>query len=124
MEAFDNLPPIVMLVLGFVLIAWLVLVFLVPFMIEGIRQSSRKAHEELMEMNAKLDRLNALLAQRGAAAHGGERIDPGHGRKQAAARAEPTIPDAPESRGRREPTISETQVRHGGRTKRREPTVR
>ena len=109
MESFENLPPIVVLVLGFVLIAWLVLVFLVPFMIESIRQSSRKTHEELADMNAKLDRLNALLAQGGP---------------PKASRAEPTIPEPPEGRKRREPTISEPAVRQGGRGNRREPIVR
>jgi len=109
MEAFENLPPIVVLLLGFVLIAWLVLVFLVPFMIESIRQSARKAHDELVEMNAKLDRLNALLSR--------SRPD------TAAGRAEPAIPDEP--RGRREPTISEPTVRPPkGPRNRREPIVR
>jgi|SRR5690606_7845311 len=109
MEAFENLPPIVVLLLGFVLIAWLVLVFLVPFMIESIRQSARKTHDELVEMNAKLDRLNALLS---------------HGRREAApSRPEPTVPDEP--RGRREPTISEPAVRPAkGPRNRREPIVR
>jgi hypothetical protein len=115
MESFENLPPIVVLVLGFVLIAWLVLVFLVPFMIESIRQSARKTHEELADMNAKLDRLSSLLAQGGHSGQGG---------RAKGSRAEPTIPEPPEGRGRREPTISETAVRQGGRTNRREPTVR
>ncbi|HEX6994215.1 MAG TPA: hypothetical protein VF339_08720 [Gammaproteobacteria bacterium] len=110
MDVFENLPPIVVLVLGFVLIAWLVLVFLVPFMIEGIRQSARKSHEELVEMNAKLDRLNALLSQGRPAARAGY--------------AEPTVPDPPEPRGRREPTISEPAVHPSGSRNRREPIVR
>lgn len=110
MDAFENLPPIVVLVLGFVLIAWLVLVFLVPFMVESIRQSTRKTLEELVEMNAKLDRLNALLAQTGA--------------RPASGRVEPSVPDAPETRGRREPTIGEPSVRPGGSRNRREPIVR
>jgi hypothetical protein len=111
MEALQNLPPIVGLILGFIAIAWLVLVFLVPFMIEGIRQSTRKTYEELAEMNDKLDRLNALLT---------------HGRAPANARgrAEPPASDAPEPRGRKEPTISETAVRQTGRRERREPVVR
>jgi hypothetical protein len=112
MESFENLPPIVVLVLGFVLIAWLVLVFLVPFMIESIRQSARKTHEELADMNAKLDRLNALLAHGGSAPSKAGRAEP------------PPISEPPETRGRREPTISETAVRQGGRSNRREPTVR
>jgi len=108
MDALQNLPPIVMLVLGFIGLVWLVLVFLVPFMVEGIRQSAKKTHEELVEMNAKLDRLNALLAQGRAVQAGGE---PG-----GAASAEP--------RGRREPTISETPVPPIARRERREPIVR
>ena len=122
MDVFENLPPIVALVLGFVLLVWLVLVFLVPFMIEGIRQSARKSHEELVDRNAKLDRLNALLSQRGAV--------------PAAGRVEPPVPGTPETResrdtrGRREPTISEPAVRPEGQRKppgprnRREPIVR
>lgn len=109
MDVFDNLPPIVVLVLGFVLIAWLVLVFLVPFMIESIRQSARKTHEELVELNTKLDRLNALLASRAATP---------------TSYAEPTVPEKPEPRGRREPTISEPAVRPSGSRNRREPIVR
>ena len=107
MDALQNLPPIVMLALGFIGLVWLVLVFLVPFMVEGIRQSAKKTHEELVEMNAKLDRLNALLAQGRAARAGGET-----GAAQAA-----------EPRGRREPTISETPV-PPARRERREPIVR
>ncbi len=137
MEAFENLPPIVVLLLGFVLVAWLVLVFLVPFMIEGIRQSVRKTHDELVATNEKLDQLNALMAH-------------AVGRSAAAPRrAEPAPPRAPEPRapretrepphggevreprenrppprGRREPTISEPTVGSGGSRNRREPTVR
>ena len=106
MEALQNLPPIVALVLGFIGLAWLVLVFLVPFMIEGIRQSARKTHEELAEMNAKLDRLNALLAHARATAASGD------------------VGAVHEPRGRREPTISDTPVPAGGRRERREPIVR
>ena len=109
MDVFERLPPIVVLVLGFVLIAWLVLVFLVPFMVESIRQSARKTHEELVELNAKLDRLNALLAQG----------------RTVTRDAEPVIVDKPEPRGRREPTISsEPTVRPSGSRTRREPIVR
>ncbi len=110
MEALQTLPPIVALVLGFIGLVWLVLVFLVPFMIEGIRQSAKKTHEELIEMNAKLDRLNALLAQA----------------RPAPASIETDAPRAAERepRGRREPTISETPVPSGARRTRREPIVR
>ncbi|SRR5690606_5418197 len=108
MDVFEKLPPIVVLVLGFLLIAWLVLVFLVPFMIESIRQSTRKTHEELVELNTKLDRLNSLLSQ---------------GRTPIRD-AEPALPEKPEPRGRREPTISEPAVRPTGSRNRREPIVR
>jgi|GEM_PF-1879613 hypothetical protein len=122
MDVFENLPPIVALVLGFVLLVWLVLVFLVPFMIEGIRQSARKTHEELVDLNAKLDRLNALLLQRAGPPPAG--------------RVEPPLPstaetrDGRDTRGRREPTIGEPTVRAegsrkpGGSRNRREPIVR
>lgn len=115
----QNLPPIVALVLGFIGLAWLVLVFLVPFMIEGIRQSTRKTHEELAELNQKLDRLNNLLTQNrssGSSAPGGEIRAP-RGKTDDESRDEP--------RGRREPTISETAVPPAsGRGSRREPIVR
>lgn len=111
MDELLNLPPIVALVLGFIGLAWLVLVFLVPFMIEGIRQSTRKTYEELVELNQKLDRLNGLLAQG----------------RVSAPRDELRFPEETdiEPRGRREPTISETAVPpSGGRGNRREPIVR
>ena len=112
----QNLPPIVALVLGFIGLAWLVLVFLVPFMIEGIRQSTRKTHEELAELNQKLDRLNNLLTQNRSSAPGGE---------IRAARGETDDEPRDEPRGRREPTISETAVPPAsGRGSRREPIVR
>lgn len=133
MEALQSLPPVVALVLGFIGLVWLVLVFLVPFMIEGIRQSTRKTHEELAEMNARLDRLNALLARRGAPAAHGDAPDFGpaaHGRGKFADDApEPRRRREPadagtEPRKRREPTISETEVRPSGQRNRREPIVR
>jgi hypothetical protein len=114
MQALQNLPPIVALVLGLVLLAWLVLVFLVPFMIEGIRQSARKTHEELAEMNLKLDRLNATLMQNPPAAD-----------RRPSARAEAHAPAEAETRGRREPTISDTgAVPTSRRRDRREPIVK
>jgi F0F1-type ATP synthase membrane subunit b/b' len=115
MEALQNLPPIVALLLGLVLLAWLVLVFLVPFMIESIRQSTRKTHEELAEMNQKLDRLNAALMHRMPDRAAMTRAEPAAGREAVR---------EPEGRGRREPTISETDFKHSQRRERREPIVK
>ena len=114
MEALQDFPPIVALLLGLVLLAWLVLVFLVPFMIEGIRQSTRKTYEELAAMNEKLDRLNAALTRGVPADMGG-----------APPRGEPrtTTPGRTEPRARREPTISDTSPGRDPRD-RREPVVR
>ena len=61
MEILQSLPPLVTLVLGLLLVVWLVLFLLVPFMLESIRSWTRKNHAELAEMNQKLDRLTALL---------------------------------------------------------------
>jgi len=111
MQALESLPPIVALILGLVLLAWLVLVFLVPFMIEGIRQSTRKTHEELAEMNRKLDRLSSALT------HGAPPVD-------RPPRSEPRADREPAPRTRREPTISETDLKQGQQRNRREPVVR
>jgi hypothetical protein len=64
MEILTNLPPAVTLVLSLLLLAWLVLLLLVPFMIESIRTSSRKTYHEVAELNKKLDRLIVMLAER------------------------------------------------------------
>lgn len=114
MDALQNLPPIVALVLGLVLLAWLVLVFLVPFMIEGIRQSTRKTYEELVDMNEKLDRLTAALHRNAAAAAA----------HPPAAGPEPRAAPSDEPRRRREPTISDTEFKQDPRRQRREPVVR
>jgi hypothetical protein len=66
MEILDNLPPAIGLVLALLLVVWLVLALLVPFMIESIRTSSRRSSTELEEINDKLGRVVALL-QRSAA---------------------------------------------------------
>ena len=63
-EILDNLPPAVMLVLALLLVVWLVLLLLVPFMIESIRGWTRKSHGQLEQLNAKVDRLVTLLEQR------------------------------------------------------------
>src|SRR5690606_9937128 len=81
-----------------------------PFMIESIRQSARKTHEELVDLNAKLDRLNALLSQGAASAPAG--------------RPEPGGPETTTPRGRRGPASPDPPARPGGPRKRREPTGR
>lgn len=97
LEILDTLPPAVMLVLTLLLLVWLVLLLLVPFMIEGIRGATRKTYLEMQELNKKLDRLILLLEEQN---RGGmpSRVDTLY------------APDldvrSPEARGvRREPTI-------------------
>jgi hypothetical protein len=63
-EILDNLPPAVMLVLALLLVVWLVLLLLVPFMIESIRGWTRKSHAELAQLNKKVDQLIVLLEER------------------------------------------------------------
>ncbi|HVS23799.1 MAG TPA: hypothetical protein VMU03_08770 [Gammaproteobacteria bacterium] len=89
MDTLANLPPTVLVVLAVLLAVWLILLLLVPFMIEGIRTSTRKATLQLGELNQKVDKLIALL----------ERDDAPSARP-----AEPR-PDRTE-RARKEPTIS------------------
>jgi predicted PurR-regulated permease PerM len=64
MDTLQSLPPVILLVLGLLLIVWLILFLLVPFMLESIRSWSRKTYHELTEMNKKLDRLTMLLDDR------------------------------------------------------------
>jgi hypothetical protein len=64
MEIIDTLPPAVTLVLSLLLLIWLVLLLLVPFMIESIRGWSRRSYRELEEINRKLDLLTTLLGER------------------------------------------------------------
>ena len=61
MDNFANLPATVQLVLAVLLAVWLALLLLVPFMIESIRNSSRKSRAQLELLNQKLDRLIDLL---------------------------------------------------------------
>jgi hypothetical protein len=63
-EILDNLPPAVLLVLALLLVVWLVLLLLVPFMIESIRGWTRKSYVQLEQLNAKIDRLVVLLEER------------------------------------------------------------
>jgi hypothetical protein len=97
MQILDSLPPAVTLVLALLLLAWLVLLLLVPFMIESIRTSSRKSYYELVELNKKIDRLIVLLAERDAALRS-ERPDfdlfesrPANDPRPVRSRKEPTI---------------------------------
>jgi hypothetical protein len=121
MQIFEGVPSAFLLILALILLIWLVLVFLVPFMVEGIRSSSRKTCDELREMNEKLDRLTALLADQARLSRTG--VAPGSATSQTeagpAARKPAPTPPAPERRPatgpqpdaptkRREPTISDT----------------
>jgi hypothetical protein len=66
MDVIDSLPPLVILVLGLLLVIWLVLFLLVPFMLESIRSWTRRSHGELAEINRKLDRIATLLDDQSA----------------------------------------------------------
>ena len=72
MAILENLPPIVTLVLALLLVVWLVLALLVPFMIESIRSSTRRTSIELKELNEKVDRLLLVLQKGAAPAHAEE----------------------------------------------------
>ena len=98
MEILDNLPPAVTLVLALLLLAWLVLLLLVPFMIESIRSSTRKSHFELVELNKKVERLIVMLAERDAELRS-ER--PAFDLFESS-----PADDSPPPRSRKEPTIS------------------
>ena len=91
MDNISNLPPAVLLGLTVLLAVWLVLLLLVPFMIESIRGSTRKAHLQLELLNRKIDKLIALLDR-----HDAQTVrtgEPQDARPQSAERArkEPTI---------------------------------
>jgi len=60
-DNFANLPATVQLVLAVLLVVWLALLLLVPFMIESIRNSSRKTRAQLELLNQKMDRLIDIL---------------------------------------------------------------
>ena len=108
MEAFANLPPAVTLVLALLLLVWLVLLLLVPFMIESIRGSARKTYLELEALNEKLDRLITLLdaRDRGAA----QQIHSPPAEPRPNGEDEPRVEERPRAerveRLRKEPTIS------------------
>jgi hypothetical protein len=60
-DNFANLPATVQIVLAVLLAVWLALLLLVPFMIESIRNSSRKTRAQLELLNQKMDRLIETL---------------------------------------------------------------
>jgi hypothetical protein len=66
MDVLESLPPLVTLVLGLLLVVWLVLFLLVPFMLESIRSWTRRSHAELADINKKLDRIATLLDDQSA----------------------------------------------------------
>jgi hypothetical protein len=86
-DNFANLPATVQLVLALLLAVWLALLLLVPFMIESIRNSSRKTRAQLELLNQKMDRLIDIL----------ERAEPTRAAERRTQHAE---------RARKEPTIS------------------
>jgi len=88
MDNLANLPAAVQIVLAVLLVVWLALLLLVPFMIESIRNSSRKSRAQLELLNQKMDRLIEIL----------ERTEP------AARAVGPRTKHA--ERVRKEPTIS------------------
>ena len=61
MDNLANLPATVQIVLAVLLAVWLALLLLVPFMIESIRNSSRKSRAQLELLNQKMDRLIEIL---------------------------------------------------------------
>jgi predicted PurR-regulated permease PerM len=100
METLQNLPPAVTLVLVLLLVVWLVLLLLVPFMIESIRGWTRKTYLELEEMNKRLEKLTGML-ERDAAPQRPDALRPIDPRVDA---PPPPGPRAP--RVRQEPTNS------------------
>ena len=110
MEILDNLPPSIGLVLGLLLVVWLVLALLVPFMIESIRSSNRRSAAELEEINDKMDRVVALLErQRTPHALPAELTKPvvtgRRAEEEEAEDVEDRDPAASDVRRRKEPTI-------------------
>jgi hypothetical protein len=112
-EILQNLPPAVMVVLALMLLVWLVLLLLVPFMIESIRGWTRKSYIELQEMNERLDKLHGLLADHAAASRADAlrsfepTLEPIRGEIRPEPRQPPPAPRDPRPpRVRKEPTIS------------------
>jgi hypothetical protein len=86
MQAWTELHPVLAIGIGLLALAWLVLLFLVPFMIEGIRAWTVRNHQELRAINARLEELNALLA-------GSMAEQESRGSARMTARREPTLSD-------------------------------
>jgi hypothetical protein len=107
MDILENVPPALTLVIVLIVLIWVVLLFLVPFMIEGIRSSTRKSHEELQAMNAKLDRLTRLLSERAAAVPARTGAPPQPGAEPRTPAPGAGAPREPAAARRREPTISD-----------------
>jgi len=88
MDTLANLPSPVLIVLAVLLAVWLVLLLLVPFMIESIRNSTRKANSQLELLNKKMDKLIELLDKTEAPFARANEPRPNLGER---ARKEPTI---------------------------------
>ncbi len=87
MDNLANLPAAVQIVLAVLLVVWLALLLLVPFMIESIRNSSRKSRAQLELLNQKMDRLIEILERSEPAA----RVVGPRTKHAERARKEPTI---------------------------------
>jgi len=98
MDILDNLPPAVLLVLTLLLVVWLVLLLLVPFMIESIRGWTRKSYLELSQINKKLDKLIVLIGDRSGDLPPVRTIEPREPPRE--------VRPAHAERARKEPTIS------------------
>jgi type II secretory pathway component PulM len=107
METLMAMPPVLAAVVGLLLLAWVVLLILIPFMVEGIRTWTRKNHEELRALNQKFERLTAELearreaiprptVPRTAARTAGSNSAPAH---PTPARREPTLSELPGDTG-------------------------
>jgi hypothetical protein len=83
MDNLANLPAAVQIVLA----VWLALLLLVPFMIESIRNSSRKSRAQLEVLNQKMDRLIEILERSEPAA----RVVGPRSKQAERVRKEPTI---------------------------------
>jgi hypothetical protein len=114
METIAALPPVLTAIAGLLLLGWVLLLLLVPFMIEGIRSWTRRNNDELRALNEKFDRLEAVLR--------GESRPPAP-RSASPPRNPPGAPearrDAPKPAPRKEPTLSEIPLDNGNDPRRR-----
>jgi hypothetical protein len=120
METLMAMPPVLAAVVGLLLLAWIVLLILIPFIVEGIRTWTRKNHEELRALNQKIERLTAALetrrdsmpqyptrspAENASGPRGAARRQPAVAPRPPAARQEPTLSEFPAETGpERRPT--------------------